>query len=169
MIYVIILSVIAGTLGLYYFLFKDLNFFKKHGISHAKSLPLLGNMGSTLLRRQSIVELVKSTYNLHPDAKYVGMYDLISPLIVLRDPELIKAVTLKHFDMFMDHRRFIDETQDSFFGKNLIALSGERWREMRSILSPAFTSSKMKNMFKLRRIAVSTLAITWRNCHRRRG
>lgn len=148
MIY-IILSVIAGTLGLYYFLFKDLNFFKKHGIPYAKPLPLLGNMGPTLFRRKSLADHVKSTYDLHPDAKYVGMYDLTVPLIVLRDPELIKAITLKHFDMFMDHRRFVDASQDPFYGRNLVALSGEKWREMRSILSPAFTSSKMKNMFKL--------------------
>ncbi|XP_011705743.1 PREDICTED: cytochrome P450 9e2-like [Wasmannia auropunctata] len=149
MIYVIVLSVIAGTLGLYYFLFKNLNFFQKHEIPCAKPLPLLGNMGSIFLRRQSMVDLIKSTYDLHPDAKYVGIYDLTKPLVVLRDPELIKAITLKHFDMFMDHRQFIDETQDPFFGKNLVSLRGERWRETRSILSPAFTSSKMKSMFKL--------------------
>ncbi|KMQ91031.1 cytochrome p450 9e2 [Lasius niger] len=106
-------------------------------------------MGSTLLRRQSVADFVKSMYDLSPDAKYVGMYDLTRPLIVLRDPELIKSIALKHFDIFMDHRRFIDETQDPFFGKNLVALSGDRWREVRSILSPAFTSSKMKSMFKL--------------------
>ncbi|CAL1686493.1 unnamed protein product [Lasius platythorax] len=149
MIYIIALSVIAGALGIYYYLFKDLNFFKKHGIPHKTPLPLLGNMGSTLLRRQSVADFVKSIYDLSPDAKYIGMYDLTKPLIVLRDPELIKSIALKHFDIFMDHRRFIDETQDPFFGKNLVALSGDRWREVRSILSPAFTSSKMKSMFKL--------------------
>ncbi|XP_011263150.2 cytochrome P450 9e2 [Camponotus floridanus] len=149
MIYIIVLSVIVGALGIYYYLFKDLNFFKKHGIPYKKPLPLLGNMGSTFFRRESVAELIKSIYDLSPNAKYVGMYDLTRPLIVLRDPELIKSVTLKHFDMFMDRRSFIEESQDPLLGKNLSALRGERWREVRSILSPAFTSSKMKNMFKL--------------------
>ncbi|KAL0110543.1 hypothetical protein PUN28_013857 [Cardiocondyla obscurior] len=149
MIYLIALLVIISTLVLYYLLFKDFDFFKKHGIPCARPVPLLGNMGPILLRRKSIADVVKTTYDLHPDAKYVGMYDLTKPLIVLRDPELIKTITLKHFDMFMDHRRFIDETQDPFFGKNLVALRGEKWRETRAILSPAFTTSKMKNMFKL--------------------
>ncbi|XP_072749237.1 cytochrome P450 9e2-like [Anoplolepis gracilipes] len=149
MVYIIALSVIVGALGIYYYLFKDLNFFKKHGIPHKTPLPLLGNMGSTLFRQKSMADLVKSIYDLSPKAKYVGLYDLTRPLIVLRDPELIKSVTLKHFDMFMDHPTFIDETQDPFFGKNLIFLRGERWRDVRSILSPAFTSSKMKSMFKL--------------------
>ncbi|EFN63657.1 Cytochrome P450 9e2 [Camponotus floridanus] len=128
---------------------KDLDFFKKHGIPYKKPSPLLGNMGSILFRRQSLAELIKSIYDLSPDAKYVGVYDSTKPLIALRDPELIKSITLKHFDMFMDRCIVIEETQDPFFGKNVSALRGEKWREVRSILSPAFTSSKMKNMFKL--------------------
>ncbi|KAG5348100.1 CP9E2 protein, partial [Acromyrmex charruanus] len=149
MIYVIALSVIAGALGLYYFLFKDLNYFKKYGIPHKRPLPIVGNMGPTFLRLQSLSELVKTIYNLHPEAKYVGMFDMNVPLVVIRDPELIKSIALKHFDSFMDHRSFINEDQDPLFGKNLFALRGEKWRQVRSLLSPAFTSSKMKNMFKL--------------------
>ncbi|XP_012223711.2 cytochrome P450 9e2-like [Linepithema humile] len=149
MVYLIVLSVIAGALGIYYFLLKNLNIFKKHGIPHIKPLPLLGNSAPMLLRRQSPADFIKLIYNLNPDAKYVGIYDLTKPTTVIRDPELIKSVTLKHFDTFMDHVGFVEETQDPLFGKNLFSLRGERWRQMRSLLSPAFTSSKMKTMFKL--------------------
>ncbi|XP_011633772.1 cytochrome P450 9e2-like [Pogonomyrmex barbatus] len=150
MIYIIILSTIAGALILYYFLFKNMNYFKKYGIPHVKPLPIVGNMGPAIFRQQSLTDFVKMMYNLNPNAKYVGMYDFWqNPIIVLRDLELIKSVTLKHFDNFMDHFGVLDEQQDPFFGKNLIALRGDRWREVRSILSPAFTSSKMKSMFKL--------------------
>ncbi|KYM94811.1 PREDICTED: cytochrome P450 9e2-like [Cyphomyrmex costatus] len=149
MVYIIALSVIAGALGLYYFLFKDLNYFKKYGIPHVKPLPIVGNMGPTFVRLQSLAGLVKDIYNIHPEAKYVGMFDMTTPIVVIRDPELIKSIALKHFDMFMDHRSFINEDQDPLFGRNLFALRGEKWRQVRSLLSPAFTSSKMKNMFKL--------------------
>ncbi|XP_018404184.1 PREDICTED: cytochrome P450 9e2-like [Cyphomyrmex costatus] len=148
MIYVIVL-LIAGILSLYYLLFKDLNYFKKHGIPHVKPLPIVGSMAPTYFRRQSISDFIKSIYDLYPDAKYIGLYDIKNPIIMLRDPELIKSVTLKYFDMFMDHINLVNENQDPFFGKNLSALCGDRWREIRSILSPAFTSSKMKSMYKL--------------------
>ncbi|XP_011865317.1 PREDICTED: cytochrome P450 9e2-like [Vollenhovia emeryi] len=149
MVYVIALSLIAGALGLYYYLFKDLNYFKKHGIPHKPPLPILGNMGPAFLRLKSIAEFVSEIYNLNPDAKYVGMFDLNVPVVMLRDPELIKFITLKHFEKFPDHRAFINEEQDPLFGKNLFSLQGHKWRQVRSLLSPTFTSSKMKSMFKL--------------------
>ncbi|XP_011704047.1 PREDICTED: cytochrome P450 9e2-like, partial [Wasmannia auropunctata] len=149
MIYIIALSVIAGALGIYYFLFKDLNYFKKHGIPYKPPIPLLGNMAPSLLRLQSVAELVKDLYDLHPKAKYVGMFDLNVPIVMIRDPELIKSITLKHFETFPDHRAFVTETQDPLFGKNLFSLRGDRWRQVRPVMSPAFTSSKMKTMFKL--------------------
>ena len=68
---------------------------------------------------------------------------------MLRDPELIKQITVKDFEHFLDHVGFIDPEVDPLFGKNLFALRGMQWREMRSTLSPTFTSSKMKYMFSL--------------------
>ncbi|EFN77011.1 Cytochrome P450 9e2 [Harpegnathos saltator] len=68
---------------------------------------------------------------------------------MLRDPELIKSIALKYFDMFMDHRSFVKDDQDPLMSNNLFSLRGDKWREIRAVLSPAFTSSKMKNMFKL--------------------
>jgi len=147
--YAVILSLIAGALILYYFLFKNLDLFKKHGIPYLTPLPLIGNMGSIVMRRQGISDLVTSTYNVDPVAKYVGMYDRTTPIIMLRDPELLKLIALKHTDSFMDHRDIVTQDQDNLFGNNLFTLRGDKWRQVRILLTPAFTSSKMKNMFKL--------------------
>ena len=56
---------------------------------------------------------------------------------------------MKDFDHFVDHRTFFPEDSDPLWVKNLSALTGNKWREMRTKLSPAFTSSKMKSMFSL--------------------
>lgn len=71
------------------------------------------------------------------------------PIIFLRDPELIKRLTVKDFDYFSDHRAIFDEKLDSLFGSSLVSLKGQKWRDMRSTLSPAFTGSKMRQMFEL--------------------
>jgi len=145
----ILLSLLAAIVAAYYYLFKDLNLFKKHGILYVSPLPLVGNLGSVFLRRKSLAEVVHATYNLNQDAKYVGFFDGTYPVVMLRDSELIKSVGVKNFEMFLDHRSFIDEANDPLFGKNLFSLRGDKWREVRAMLSPVFTSSKMKAMFKL--------------------
>lgn len=38
---------------------------------------------------------------------------------------------------------------DELFGNSLISMQGEKWRQMRATLSPAFTGSKMRQMFEL--------------------
>ena len=39
----------------------------------------------------------------------------------------------------MDHRSVISEEADPLFGKNLVSLQGQKWKDMRGTLSPAFT------------------------------
>lgn len=71
-------------------------------------------------------------------------------MFTLCDPELIKQITVKDFEHFLDHRQFfLDEESEPLFGKSLFMLRGQRWRDMRATLSPAFTGSKMKQMFQL--------------------
>jgi cytochrome P450 family 9 len=61
---------------------------------------------------------------------------------MLRDPEIIKKLTIKDFDHFMDHRSLIPEEIDQMITKTLPVLRGQKWRDMRSTLSPAFTGLK---------------------------
>lgn len=53
---------------------------------------------------------------------------------------------IKEFDHFTDHLYTINESIDPILGNALISLSGKKWKDMRSTLSPAFTGSKMRLM-----------------------
>ncbi|XP_020280584.1 cytochrome P450 9e2-like [Pseudomyrmex gracilis] len=141
--WVILLSIVIGAFGIYYF-FERFNFFKRHGVIHITGV---GNMLSLIFSQISIVDFIKKAYNFNRDAKYIGMYTT-NPAILLRDPELIKAVLIKHFEVFPNREGFA-YVNDPLFSKNLFSLQGEKWRNMRNLLSPSFTSSKMKNMFTL--------------------
>lgn len=81
--------------------------------------------------------------------RYSGCYQFLTPTLLLRDPDLIKQITIKDFDHFMDRRSVIPEDSEPLFSKNLFSLRGQQWKNMRATLSPSFTSSKMKDMFTL--------------------
>ncbi|XP_076663920.1 cytochrome P450 9e2-like [Andrena cerasifolii] len=143
-----LLAAIAILL-LCYLLWQPLGYFKNLGIPHEPANPILGNMAPIMFQRNSIAEELQRLYRRYPEARYFGFYNFSTPVIVIRDPELITMIAVKHFDQFPDHQGFVDEDLDPLMGGNLFSLRGDRWREMRRLLSPAFTSSKMKTMFTL--------------------
>ncbi|XP_026324779.1 probable cytochrome P450 9f2 isoform X2 [Hyposmocoma kahamanoa] len=91
-------------------------------------------------------EDMDAVYRAFPDEKYVGYIEATTPIIMVRDPELIKNLTVKDFDHFMDHRQFFPEDIEPLFGGSVLMMQGEKWRDMRMTLSPAFTGSKMRHM-----------------------
>lgn len=130
------------------YLFKNYNFFKRNGLIHVPSIPGLGATAFVIFRRMSFADLMQKLYYFQPDAKYIGFYATLQPTFLLRDPELIKEVFVKNFEAFPGRRGF-DRFNDYLLSKNLFSLEGQKWRNVRTLLSPAFTSSKMKTMFTL--------------------
>lgn len=128
---------------------KNLSYFEENEVPFVAGWPLLGNMAAAFFRRQHVSQTIIDLYNTHPHAKYIGIFDFVRPIVMIRDPEIIKSVTIKNFDNFPDHKIFVDEKLDPLFGGNLFSMVGERWKETRNLLSPAFTSSKMKAMHEL--------------------
>lgn len=74
---------------------------------------------------------------------------MFQPTYFVRDLDLIKQIAVKDFDHFQDHVALIDEQMDALFGNSLFMMKGQKWRDMRATLSPAFTGSKMRQMFEL--------------------
>uniref|UniRef100_A0A1A9W7C0 Cytochrome P450 n=1 Tax=Glossina brevipalpis TaxID=37001 RepID=A0A1A9W7C0_9MUSC len=126
------------------------DFFSKRGIPHKKPKILFGNMAGLALRRTSIIDLIVDLYNEH-DGQVYGIFDQRQPLLLIRDPELIKQITVKDFDHFVNHRTVFadDKDKNNLFGASLFLMKDSRWKDMRSTLSPAFTGSKMRQMFQL--------------------
>ncbi|XP_023288981.1 cytochrome P450 9e2 [Orussus abietinus] len=145
----VLLAFAVGCLGIYYFFWYSFGHFRKLGLAYMKPMPIVGSMWKVTIRRTSVADMLRETYNKYPDMKYIGFYDCNDPVFMVRDPELIKSIAVKSFDSFPNHRPVVDPEMDPIFAKNLFSLQDDKWRSMRTLLSPAFTSSKMKFMFKL--------------------
>ncbi|XP_006562368.1 cytochrome P450 9e2 isoform X3 [Apis mellifera] len=125
------------------------NYWRKRRVPHVGAVPVLGSSWRIFTRRMSLPNFCSLVYKHRPGSRYLGMMDCFTPVVVVRDPNLIKEIAVKNFDHFPDHHSFINEKIDPIFGKNVFSLKGDRWREMRNTLSPSFTASKMRFMFDL--------------------
>ncbi|XP_034946151.1 cytochrome P450 9e2-like [Chelonus insularis] len=149
LITLVIFSIIIGAFGAIFLLYRQITFWKNKGIPYVPPIPIFGCLAPVLFQRQSLPDLVNEIYYKFEDFKYYGLMDFNTPTILIKDPELIKDICVKNFDYNPNHKSFIDERLDPIMSKNVFSLRGERWREVRSTLSPSFTASKMKFMFQL--------------------
>lgn len=103
---------------------------------------------------------------------------------MIKDPELVKQLTVKDFDHFTDHRSFVDPESEPIWGNNLFSLEGnslgaessaileissflgQRWKDMRATLSGSFTSSKIKHMFDVINEAAGKFVEHFRNSNK---
>ncbi|CAG9762961.1 unnamed protein product [Ceutorhynchus assimilis] len=154
MIWLILLSITA--ILLWYNFVRPMNHFTRMGVKQSKPWPFFGDNWQVVFKYMSFNELIEWAYNLYPNTRYSGFYQFALPSLILRDPDLIKQITIKDFDHFTDHRPFIDPESDPFWGSNLFFMGGSAWREMRATISGTFTSSKMKFMFNLMDDAAET-------------
>ncbi|XP_035788120.1 probable cytochrome P450 9f2 [Anopheles albimanus] len=146
------LALVAGVIVLAYRYYTKNNFyFADKPIPSLKPDFPFGNMNALMLKKVTIFEHFRNLYNAFPTAKIYGMFNVRQPVYVVRDPELIKQITVKDFDHFADHMvtGLEDSDSDMLLANSLVSLRGQKWRDMRATLSPAFTGSKMRIMFEL--------------------
>lgn len=60
---------------------------------------------------------------------------------------MIKQIAIKDFDHFIYHRAKIDEDVEPLLSRNLFLMKSKKWRPMRAAMSPAFTGSKMREIY----------------------
>lgn len=83
----------------------------------------------------------------------VGFSDSFSvPSYFATDLKLIRNIYVKDFDHFVDRRNISGLTgngKNNFLHKMIVSMTAEEWKEMRSKLSPTFTTGKLRRMFTI--------------------
>ncbi|KAI8045313.1 probable cytochrome P450 6d4 [Drosophila gunungcola] len=78
--------------------------------------------------------------------RVLGIYLLFRPAVLVRDAELARRVLAQDFASFHDRGIYVDEEKNPL-SASIFALRGQSWRAMRHMLSPCFTSGKLKAMY----------------------
>uniref|UniRef100_A0A6M2DZU0 Putative cytochrome n=1 Tax=Xenopsylla cheopis TaxID=163159 RepID=A0A6M2DZU0_XENCH len=123
--------------------------FKGTNVPYVEPVALFGNMLSFVLRKEDAIQCFGKIYDMFPRNRFVGIFHMRMPSILLRDPQLIRQVVIKDFDSFVNRGQFFNPDSDPLLANSLFNLQDQKWRDMRATLSPAFTGSKMRQMFQL--------------------
>ncbi|OXU21200.1 hypothetical protein TSAR_000319 [Trichomalopsis sarcophagae] len=138
----------ALLLGLYLYVRRKHDYWRKRGLKYAEPTFLFGNVAPCLLGNKSPHDLIRETYEKGAGEKVIGLYVFDKPYLILRDPELIKYVFIKDFSNF-SNKILCGKHTDVMSATNLFLVNNPPWKYIRTKISPIFTSGKLKKMYEL--------------------
>ncbi|CAK6960136.1 thromboxane-A synthase [Scomber scombrus] len=145
------LSLFLIFLGLlYWYSIHPFSVLSRCGIRHPKPVPFYGNM---FMFRQGFFNPISDLIKTH--GRVCGYYLGRRPVVVVADPDMLRQVMVKDFSSFPNRMtiRFATKPMTDC----LLMLRNERWKRVRSILTPSFSAAKMKEMVPLINTATSAL------------
>ena len=155
----ILVFVVALILFLYYRGTRNWNKFKLRGIPEAKPTWPFGSAQNwkLLFSKTGVSEQYRVFFGTelekekmfgiygHPDKDYA---------LMINDVDLAKKMLVKDFDHFVDRTDFglkLDKTSeaDMMFGHSFIMQKGDEWKKNRNLMTPVFTTGKLKLMYNI--------------------
>ncbi|XP_037523303.1 cytochrome P450 3A4 [Rhipicephalus sanguineus] len=125
---------------------RRLSFFRDLGIPGPPPSFISGNLSELI--HKGAAAAFKEWMEKYGD--FVGFYNGAFPVLIVKDPELIKKIQIKDFGNFHSRGVLSGFARIHPINKlNLVNTPADRWKEMRSLLTPAFTTSNMKKMANL--------------------
>ncbi|XP_018315645.1 probable cytochrome P450 6a14 [Mycetomoellerius zeteki] len=144
----ILCGIFAVIFVLYQFFTSTFYFWKSCGIRGPRPIPGFGNLKDVLLGRITLGSYLMKLCNDYKNEPLIGIFAMRTPILVVKDPDLIKDIFIKDFSTFAD-RGFTTHEKAEPLSQHLFNLEPKRWRPVRAKLSPIFTSHKLKEMFSL--------------------
>lgn len=131
-------------MSIYYFVTFSHNKWSKLNVPHVRPLPFFGNTFKMYMKLEHQVETFDRIYKRFDGEKFCGFYQLKTPYLMVRDPELINKIMVQDFLYFTDHG--VDTNPAiNVMANSIFFLKGQRWKTMRQKLNSGFTSNKLRD------------------------
>ncbi|XP_054165014.1 cytochrome P450 3A21-like [Oppia nitens] len=134
---VLVVVVAVVIIAIYRYATRNHDYWQRLGLTGPRPLPFVGTIA--YMTRTPLQELVVKWQQKY--GKLYGCFYGNEPVLVVADPELIKDILVKDFDVFVDRDIVGDHP---ILSRHLFHAVGNDWRRIRSIVTPGFSSAKLK-------------------------
>uniref|UniRef100_A0A2P2I7R7 Cytochrome P450 6k1-like n=1 Tax=Hirondellea gigas TaxID=1518452 RepID=A0A2P2I7R7_9CRUS len=107
----------------------------------------IGNLYARLRPTLSMPEFDQWLYRDCGGSRFCGFYEFVQPVLMVGDPELLKHIMIRDFDHFCD-RSFVT-FNEPVMDHMLLGLKGKVWKRVRAVMTPTFSSGKVKQTLTL--------------------
>lgn len=144
---VFILNLIVGLLvTAVYLCKKTFGYWKVRGVPNIEPHFLYGN-SKGLGSKYHTVDLVQRVYKeLKNQGSFGGIHIGFRPTAIIMDLDLIATVLVKDFHYFPNRGIYYNPADDPI-SEHISNIENDKWKNIRSKLTPTFTSGKLKVMF----------------------
>ncbi|PAA59373.1 hypothetical protein BOX15_Mlig034582g1 [Macrostomum lignano] len=119
------------------------SYWRKRGIKGPQMYPFVGDLLSIV--RHGFMKQTIDDINKY--GRVHGTFLTRIPTLVVADIEMVRQVCIKQADKFTDRTKL--GNQPSPLDRGITVLRGQEWRRVRNLMTPCFTSGRLRAMFPL--------------------
>ncbi|XP_078048896.1 cytochrome P450 9e2-like [Augochlora pura] len=111
--------------------------------------PLMGHMWPVYMVRKSMTDHMEDLYRKCNTHSMYGVYDGLTPALVVREPRLLKTVMQSNFANFHKNGFAVIPKKDPLLAVNPFFSDGEVWQNGRKRFTNGFSNARLKNLFTI--------------------
>lgn len=137
--------VVCALTAAYLYLRRNFDFWKNQNVPYDKPLPFFGSRIRQFFFLCHEGEDTDRVYQTFYDSPYAGMFESDEPVLVVKDPRLVKEFYVN--ELALPFKRRIHEDEHNAFTQSIPFVSGPRWKFIRTRMTRGFTTARMKTAF----------------------
>lgn len=119
-------------------------YWTRRGVPQTRPRILIGDMFDSLLMRRTVGSILGDIYRRFEGKPFVGIYQLTSPVLLVRDADLVQEVLVQNFTSFQNNATTLPAGKEEVLSDNPFVADAERWKELRTRLSLLFTPVRVR-------------------------
>lgn len=146
MLYLIVGLIFVGISFIFIFAYWSHQYWIRFGFEQIQPHIFYGNLKPYLRHNLDFGTVLRNYYNESEGLKYVGLYMMHKPALLIRDPQIIQQFTQKDFAHF-NTRHLYSTNEKCPLLDNLYQRSGKQWKKERESLAKAFTQQNVAGLY----------------------